>query len=222
MVLSIMTRLKQIWTFTGFILLPFLAFPQKRVGDLTIVYNATITNTQDSAKKINSTTSHFLKGNLSRSETNSSMFSSTTIYDSKSGSGVILREVNGQKLLIRMNEENWNQKNKRYQNLNFTRTNETKTIAGYSCSQAKASTADGFEITVYYTRDLVPENKAYDPPFKNLEGLPLEYEMTRGNLHIRYTLASINLNPVPASKFDIPLKGYRELTYDESLKMKSP
>jgi GLPGLI family protein len=216
-----MYSIKNKWLFAGFILLPLFGSSQKRVGDLTILYNSTITNTQDSNKKISSTSGYFLKGNLSRAEINNNLYSSVTIYDSKAGTGVILKEVNGQKLLIRMNEENWNQRNKRYQNLNFTKTNETKTIAGYACSQAKASTADGFEITVYYTRDLIPENKAYDPPFKNLDGLPLEYELTRGSLHIRYTLASLNLNPVPASKFDIPTSGYRELTYDESLKMKN-
>jgi GLPGLI family protein len=209
------------WLFMVSALLPFLGSAQKRVGDLTVVYNSVITNSQDSNKKISSTTGYFLKGNLSRAEENSNMFSSVTIYDSKTGSGVLLKEVNGQKLLIRMNEENWNQKNRRYMNLNFAKTSETKTIAGYFCTQAKASTPDGSEITVFYTRDLMPENKFYDPPFKNLEGLPLEYEIRKGNLHIRYTLASINLNPVPASKFDIPTSGYRELTYDESLKMKN-
>jgi len=212
--------LKNCWLIIVILLLPFAGFSQKRLGDLTLVYNSTITNTKDSTKKISSTTSFFIKGNLCRSEVTSNMFSSVTIYDSKTGSGVLLKEVNGQKLLIRMNEDNWNQKNRRYANLNFTKTNESKSIAGYYCSQAKASTADGFDITVFYTRDLIPENKFYDPPFKNLEGLPLEYELTKGDLHIKYTLVSINLNPVPASKFDIPTSGYRELTYEESLKMK--
>jgi GLPGLI family protein len=215
-----MHLIKTRWLLAGIILLPFVGSSQKRLGDLTLVYNSNITSTQDSSKKISSTTSFFVKGNLSRSEIISNSFSSVTIYDSKAGSGVLLKEVNGQKLLIRMNEENWNQKNRRYANLNFTKTNETKTIAGYFCIQGKASTTDGFDITVYYTRDLVPENKLYDPPFKNLDGLPLEYELTKGNLHIKYTLVSINLNPVPASKFDIPNSGYRELTYEESLKMK--
>jgi GLPGLI family protein len=215
-----MRILKNSWLLTGIMLLPFFGFSQKRLGDLTLVYNSTITNTQDSGKKISSTTSFFIKGNLCRSEVVSNLFSSVTIYDSKTGSGVLLKEVNGQKLLIRMNEENWNQKNRRYANLNFTKTNETKSIAGYFCNQAKASTPDGFDITAFYTRDLIPENKWYDPPFKNLDGLPLEYELTRGNLHIKYSLVSINLNPVPASKFDIPTSGYRELTYEESLKMK--
>jgi GLPGLI family protein len=200
--------------------LPFQGTSQKRVGDLTLVYNSIISNSLDSSKKISSTTSYFLKGNLIRSEVNSSQFSSVTIYDSKAGSGVILREVNGQKLLIRLNEENWNQKNIRFTGLAFTKTNETKTVAGYFCNHAKAATAGGFEITVFYTRDLIPENKSYDPQFKNLDGLPLEYELQKGNIRIRYTLASINLNPVPASKFDIPTSGYREMTYDESLKLK--
>jgi len=209
------------WLLTAIVLLPFFGSSQKRLGDLTVVYNSTITNTQDTSKKISSTTSFFIKGSLSRSEVASNLFSSVTIYDSKTGSGVLLKEVNGQKLLIRMNEENWNQKNRRYANLNFTKTNESKSIAGYFCSQAKASTTDGFDITVFYTRDLIPENKLYDPPFKNLDGLPLEYELTKGNLHIKYSLVSINLNPVPASKFNIPTSGYRELTYEESLKMKT-
>ncbi|HEY4965432.1 MAG TPA: hypothetical protein VII28_03490 [Puia sp.] len=201
--------------------LPLLGKAQKRVGDLTLVYNSVITDAQDSNRKISSTTAYYLKGNLSRAEVNSSQFSSVTLYDSKAGTGVILREVNGQKLLIRLNEENWNQKNSRYSGLVFTKTNETKTVAGYFCSQAKAATSGGFEITVFYTRDLIPENKTYDPQFKNLDGLPLEYELRKGNVHIRYTLASVNLNPVPASKFDIPTSGYREMTYDESLKLKS-
>ena len=203
------------------LLAPFFGVSQKRVGDLTLIYNSVITNSQDTGKKISSTTGFYLKGNLSRSEVTSNQFSSVTIYDSKAGSGVLLKEVNGQKLLIRMNEENWNQKNRRFMNLNFTKTNETKTIAGYFCSQAKASTPDGFEITVFYTHDLIPENKSYDPPFKNLDGLPLEYELVKGNLHIKYTLASMNLNPVAASKFDIPTSGYREMTYEESIKLKS-
>jgi GLPGLI family protein len=209
------------WLLVGLQFLSFAAYSQKRVGDLSLLYNSVITNAQDSNKKISSTTGYFLKGNLYRSEVTSNMFSSVIIFDSKTGTGVLLKEVNGQKLLIRMNEENWNQKNKRFLNLNFIKTNETKTIAGYYCVGANASTADGLGITVFYTRDLIPANKSYDPAFKNLDGLPLEYEMKKGDLHIKYSLSSINLNPVPASKFDIPTSGYREMTYEESLKLKA-
>src|ERR1700722_18733469 len=115
------------WLLVGFLILPFAGNSQKRVGDLSLLYNSVITNAEDSSKKISSTTGYFLKGNLSRSEVTSNMFSSVSIFDSKTGTGVLLKEVNGQKLLIRMNEENRNQKNHRFLNLNFQKTNETKT-----------------------------------------------------------------------------------------------
>ncbi len=80
---------------------------------------------------------------------------------------------------------------------------------------------DSSSFTVYYTPDIVPENKEYDYHFKNLNGLPLEYELTQRNLTIRYTVSRINLNPVQASKFDIPTSGYREMTYEESQKIRT-
>jgi GLPGLI family protein len=205
----------------GFLLLlfaPGFLSAQKRTGELTLVYNYVVSNAKDAGKGMHANTTFYIKGNLSREEISSSLFSSTTIYDAKAGSGVILKEVNGQKLLIRLNGENWNQKNSRFKNIRFTRTAETRMIAGYSCVRATAATASGYQIDVFYTKDLIPENKSYDPTFINLEGLPLEYEFSKGDLHIKYVLASINLNPVPASKFDIPTSGYREMTYEESLK----
>jgi hypothetical protein len=43
--------------------------------------------------------------------------------------------------------------------------------------------------------------------------------MSNATMQIRYSLSSINLNPVPASKFDIPKSGYREMSYEESKKL---
>ncbi len=86
--------------------------------------------------------------------------------------------------------------------------------------KATATTKDGFTLAVYYTKELVTENRDYDPMFRNLDGLPLEYELANGKIKITNLLSAINLNPVPASKFDIPKAGYREMTYEESKKLK--
>ena len=156
---------------------------------------------------------------MSRVEMVSALLSSSTIHDSKTGSSVVLKEVSGQKLLIRMTADNWKEKNKKYDGIVFTNTTETKTIAGYKCTKAEAKLADGTVFSVYYTTDIVPENREYENMmFKNLNGLPLEWELVQGKLKIRYTLSKINMNPIPVSKFDIPKSGYRELTYDESKK----
>jgi hypothetical protein len=199
------------------------AFGQRKVSELTLVYDASISSGSKEPKMADALDGHsktiYIKGNMSRAELVSALFSSSTIHDSKSGSSVVLKEVSGQKLLIRMTPENWAENNKRYDGITFTNTSETKAIAGYNCIKAVAKLPDGTTFTVYYTPDIVPENKEYDYQFKNLNGLPLEYELVQGKLTIRYTVSKINMNPVPANKFDIPKTGYREMTYEESKKM---
>lgn len=199
------------------------AVAQKKVSELTLTYDASISTGSAEPKMADAfdgaTTTVYIKGNLSRSEMVSALFSTATIHDSKTGTAVVLREVSGQKLLIRMSADNWTEKNRRYEGITFTNTEETKTIAGYKCIKAEAKLADGSSFIVYYTPEIVPENRDYDYQFKNLNGLPLEYELSQGKLKIRYTVSKINMNPVPASRFDLPKSGYREMTYEESKKI---
>jgi len=148
-----------------------------------------------------------------------SLFSSTSIYDANTGFGVILKEVNGQKLLIRLNPDDWSEKNRMYDGIVFRNTAENSEVAGFRCVKAMGQTKSGATITVFYTRELVTENRQYDPIFRTLDGLPLEYELTNGDIRIHYKLSKIVQNPVPASKFDIPSSGYREMNYAESKKM---
>lgn len=198
---------------------------QKKIAELTLVYEAKVTTGNAEPRMADAfdgaTTTIYLKGNLSRSEMVSALFSSTTIHDAKAGTAVVLREVSGQKLMITMDAGDWQAKNARYDGITFTNSGETKEIAGYKCTKAEARMSDGSAFTVFYTPEIIPENKEYDYHFKNLNGLPLEYELTQRNLTIRYTVTRINLNPVPASKFDIPKSGYRVMTYEESRKMRS-
>jgi GLPGLI family protein len=185
---------------------------QKSVSELTLVYDYS-DSTQNAIHTV------YIKGNKSRSEMTSSFFSSTTLFDVNTGFGVILREVNGQKLLIRMNPDNWTERNRMYDGIVYRNANETREIAGYKCLKAVGQTRFGATITVWYTREIIPENRQYDPIFRNLDGLPLEYELTNGNVRIRYRISRINLNPVPVSKFDVPSSGYREMNYEDSKKL---
>ena len=198
---------------------------QKRISELTLVYDAKVTTGNAEPRMADAfdgaSTTIYLKGPMSRSEMTSALFSSATIHDAKNGTAVVLREVSGQKLLIRMSAEDWKEKNAKYEGITFTNTDETKEIAGYKCQKAEAKMSDGSTFIVYYTPDIVPENKEYDYHFRDLNGLPLEYELTQRNLTIRYTVSRINLNPVPAAKFTIPTSGYREMTYEESKKIRA-
>jgi len=200
--------------------LPVLAVPvQRRVAELTLVYDYSVSINDVKTNDIgNAVHTVYIKGSKSRLEMTNSLFSSTTIFDASTGFAVILKEVSGQKLLIRLNPENWSEKNQMYDGIVFKNTTETKEIGGYKCIRATGQTKTGMLISVYYTRELVPDNRQYDPTFRTLEGLPLEYDLTNGNVKIHYAMTRISLNPVPASKFDIPSSGYREMNYEESKK----
>lgn len=193
---------------------------QKKISDFNIMYDYEISNGKTPlSKPITGINSIYVKGNMSRSETGSQSFSSTIIHNATTGSGIILKEVSGQKILIHFTAQNWHQMNADDEAITFTNTNETKTIAGYKCIKAIGKTQDGSIFSVYYTNELSVDNAEYNPKFKNLVGLPLEYELSKGDFTIKYTVSKINLNPVPASKFDTPKSGYREMTYEESKKL---
>jgi len=117
-----------------------------------------------------------------------------------------------------MTPANWKESNKKYEDVHFEFIDEYKTIAGYKCQKATGKLADGSTFIVFFTRDLIPQNKDFQYLNKNLPGLALQYEASFGKLLVTYTVSNINFNPVPVAKFDLPKTGYRVMTYDESRK----
>jgi GLPGLI family protein len=162
------------------------------------------------------TTTIYLKGNKSKTELVSSLGKEATIYDAEGGTGVILKDYSGQKLMITLTAANWAQNNSKYEGIVFQNTGETQKIAGFTCKKAIAKLKNGESFTVYYTTDVNLANKSYDAQFKTLPGLPVQYEMQTSKLKLKFTLASISYNPISASEFEIPTSGYRVLTYDET------
>ena len=192
---------------------------QKLLSEGTIQYEVTVqtgTNNPKMADVFDGATALVLiKGSHSRSELKSAIGSSVTIFDSRTGNGVVMREFGAQKLLIRMNRQNWT---KKYDGIVFTKTGETKKIAGYNCEQAIGKLADGSSFTVFYTTEIRVENRDYDAQFKNLPGVPLEFESTVSSIKVRYAASRVSFDPVPIQRFEIPTSGYREMTYEEGMK----
>lgn len=195
-------------------------FGQKKLTEATITYDIVI-NTENKSPQAadlldGATSVIYLKGNSSRSEMVSSLGTQSTIIDGKTGNVTILKDYGDQKFMIRMTPENWKESNKKYEGVTFTFENEFKTIAGYNCQKAVGRLNDSSTFTVYFTRELEPVNKDFQYLNKNLPGLAMQYEASLGKLKVTYTASSISLNPVPASKFDLPKSGYRVMSYEES------
>lgn len=193
---------------------------QRRLTEATIKYDIVINtsnSTPQAADLLDGATSViYLKGNSSRSELVSSLGTQATIIDGKSGDVTVLKDYGEQRYMIKMTPDNWRQSNMKYEGISFTYLEEYKTISGYNCQKATGKLADGSTFNVYFTKELLPVNKDFQYLNKNLPGLALQYEASFGKMMVTYTVSSINFNPVPQAKFDLPKTGYRVMTYEES------
>lgn len=218
-----MKKLKIFVMLTGLFAAIASANAQRSIAEATIVYNMEVENgngPQAGGALTGATTTIYLKGNNSRTDMTSSLGKEVTIYNSKTNNAVILKEFSGQKLMITLTKENWAAKLKMNSNTKFEIINETKTIAGYNTKKAIAKMPDGKTFDVYYTPELVPANKEYDPTFNTLPGLAVQYEIESGKMKFKYTLSKINYDAVQVSLFDFPTSGYRVMTYEENQNLK--
>lgn len=193
---------------------------QKTLSEGVLVYNMGVETGAGEASMADmfdgATTTVYLKGNMSRVEVVSGLGREATIHDAGIGKGVILKDYSGQKLMITMTPDDWEANNKKYKGISFEPTGETAVISGYNCRKAIAKMGNGSTFVVYYTEEVKVGNSSYDPQFKNLPGLAVQYEMTSGKRKFKFTLSKIGFEQVPVSRFDIPTSGYRVMTYQET------
>ena len=196
------------------------SYGQKNLTEGSLVYNISIETGSAEPKMADmldgAVTTVYLKGSLSRTEMISGLGSEATIHNSATGGGIILKDYSGQKLMITLTPQDWEINNKKYDGITFQNTGETTDISGFFCHKAIAKLKDGSTFTVYYTTDVNVTNKDYDYQFKTLPGLAVQYEMQKGNMKFKFTLAKINYSIVSSVKFEIPKSGYRVLTYEET------
>jgi GLPGLI family protein len=195
---------------------------QKVLSEGTLIYDISVVTNKSNENKSNfldgATNTIYLHGDKIRTEMNSSLGSEATIYNSTSRTGVILKNYSGQKLMITLTANDWRTNNSKFEGVTFENTGETKDIAGFKCIRAIGKFSDGSTFTVFYDPDIIIGNKDYDFQFRNLPGLPVQYEMQKGRSLYKFTLSKINYENVPDSEFEIPKSGYRIMTYQEAKK----
>lgn len=188
------------------------AQPQKVVADCTVRFQMSISDDAN-ADVAKTTKTLYLRGHDVRIDLQSPEFTQSTLYNSTRGSAVILREVGGAKYMSTLDAEKWKHFNKRYEGMTITLTNETKTILGYECKKAIAQLKDGTVLNIFYATAITPSATENDWQFKGIPGFVLEYETQNGTSKqkITFVAVSLNLDPVPAAKFEVPKSGYRIL-----------
>lgn len=195
---------------------------QRTISEATIRYSIILQEEGDSANQNlfkGATHTCYIKGPNSRIDLQTSLGKQTTIIQGKTGNVVLLKEYGSQHYMIRLTPIQWDEENENFNNSKLELLPDTTTILGYRCQKAIVTTNDGTSFVVWYTKAIVPAYREFQQMGKTLPGLMMEYEAQLGSLKLRYRISQLSINPVPQALFDIPTKGYRVLSYEESKKV---
>ena len=184
---------------------------QRIVAECTIVYKVETQNAENAGKCQKATKTVYIKSNNARVELVSQAYAQTTIYNKTTTTAAIIRTIGGEKYMTTLSTAQWQKLNKLLDSTRIVLTADSLSIVDYSCKKAILYLKDNSEVIVYYTTSIMPSVRDYEYMFKDIPGFVLGYEMLDAKgVKTSFRATQINLyNPVPASKFDIPTKGYR-------------
>lgn len=142
-------------------------------------------------------------GNIRRELAMQSGFSNVTIFHSKTGNSYTLNLDDNTKYALELKPAEVKLKNKKFENAVITQGNQTKKLSGYQTQSAKVEYQDKDVVTIYYTKDLVPQSEFFNTQFPGLDGIPLEYEV-KGGLKMKFVATLVDIKVVESKIFEIP------------------
>jgi hypothetical protein len=203
--------------FILFLAITSVVVGQKRLSEGSLVFEV-VTTKKDLLVGDTLIAQHLFKGAHSRTEISGAAGSSITLYDSREGLGAIVREFGSQKILIPLDTASWSDKNAWYRASSISYSTDEQKLLGYACKKATIKLLAGGLLQVWFTPEVVLDNNDTEFQMGDIAGLVLSYEYITDEMRVIYMARSLNFDPVPIQKFDIPNAGYRVLSYAESKK----
>jgi len=168
-------------------------------------------------------TTAWYKGDKVRIEQPGAMGTKTiVIVDNKKKETHTFLDLMGQKYEIVQTEKDIKEQNAKEGEFTVTPTSETKVIAGYTCKKATFKTKDGQEGEIWYCPDLNRPNANWTSPYKGVDGLMMEFGMTKessmGPMTMTMTVKEVAKEPVDDSKFKAPPGDWKKTTMEDLMK----
>ena len=189
---------------------------QRIVAECTVVYKVESHDASDGSMRQKATKTVYIKSNNARIDLVAPAYAQSTIYNKSTGMATVLRSFGEDKYMTSLNAKQWRKLNMPLDSMQIQLTTDSISVLDYSCKKALLQLKNGTTVTVYYTTAIIPSVRDYEYMFKDIPGFVLGYEMV-DDLGVKtiFRATHINLyNPVAASKFDIPTKGYRILSVE--------
>lgn len=149
------------------------------------------------------------------------IFSSCLITDVSEGENTTLMKLSDKKYyyISSINEPFIGKEN---DSISIRNSDEFKEIGGYKCykSEVEVSNSENNTFDIYYTEELKLKYPNINSPFKDLQGVLMEFQMEINSIEMKLTFNNINTNKVPDSVFSIPA-GYNLISRTEMEKILS-
>jgi GLPGLI family protein len=184
---------------------------QRIVAECTVVYKVESHDASDGSMRQKATKTVYIKSNNARIDLVAPAYAQSTIYNKSTGMATVLRSFGEDKYMTPLNTKQWRSLNAPLDSIQIQITGDSTTILDYSCKKAVLKLKDGALVIVYFTAAIIPSVREYEYMFKDIPGFVLGYEMIdAAGIKTTFRATQINFyNPVSASKFDLPTKGYR-------------
>ena len=194
---------------------------QKTINSGKLTYSINVEGKKPLDASLSSATfTVFFNPQQSRTDMVNAVGKESNIFDNRLGLGFILKEYSGQRLMITMTRNNWEEKNGYYRDINFTTDDAMVKVGDYDCKKAVANLKDGGQMTVYYAPAYLPSNKTYNNAFPQLPGLPVQFIIQKGELAFNYSLSGLSIENISSVSFEQPQSGYRVMTFEQTQQLK--
>lgn len=162
----------------------------------------------------------YIKKDKSRMEMSMGMGMTTVVIsDNKAKVATTLMDVMGNKIATKSTEADVEKQNAEQGDFNVAITDETKTIAGFTCKKAVVTDSEGETSDIYFCEDIKLEGGNWSQKqFKDIKGMPLMYSFKQRGMNMQMTATKISSEKVDDGKFAIP-SDYKEMTQEEMRKM---
>ncbi len=100
--------------------------------------------------------------------------------------------------------------------ITIEQTTETKEIAGYKCKKAIVKFNDNSHppFSIYYTDAIKIADANWNSPFKQIDGVLMEYQVDKYGMEMKFTAKTVNKIEVDDATFESP-KDYKEVSQKE-------
>ncbi len=94
------------------------------------------------------------------------------------------------------------------------KVNGEKEVAGYKCKKAILTIGNSEKFEVYYTQEINAKNCNWWSPFKEIDGMLMEYHVIKYGIHMHLKAREVKTEPIENDQFLLP-KDYKKISVVE-------